>query len=413
MNDSDIRQQMVARERFAPDAEEVHAVVLAGRAAPTSVSRETRRTRLLTAAAAGVVIVIAVAIGLTRFLQPAPQVSSPPPSTPSATSPLSKAAPAWVGIRWNLDTIAQGDIRIAVPADAGGVLQFGAGGQVTGEGRCYTSSGLWTSTGQTFRVKPIARREHSCPSVLDSSTPETMPNQKVIRDALQSLTTVGANEEQVGPQSLTLQSGPYKLIYLNAGPSMTNPSTPEATSTLPASPTSVSQLPTGRAQTSAEATEAGDHATPQRIVGASVYDPMGDGVKDNSDRAPLAVDGNQQTSWDTFSYQQQFPSELKPGVGLTVEFATAIAPTSVTVSSQTPRTIIEIRSATSPDLPYQGTVALARATIASGTPARPGTVEIPLAKAPRSKYLVVFVVHMGAVGSRFQSDINEITVMGH
>jgi len=39
-------------------------------------------------------------------------------------------------------------------------------------------------------------------------------------------------------------------------------------------------------------------------------------------------------------------------------------------------------------------------------------VNIALANAPKSKYLVVFVVHMASDGSQFQSDISEITVNG-
>ena len=144
-----------------------------------------------------------------------------------------------------------------------------------------------------------------------------------------------------------------------------------------------------------------------------MYDPFGGGVKDNTDEVRSAFDGDLSTFWDTFIYKQQFPSALKPGVGLALEFAKALAPTSVTVSSDTPGTVIEIRSAAAPDLPYGQTAALARGTVPTGTAGRPGSVTIPLAGAPRSKYLVVFVVHLGAEGSNFQSDLVEISVLGH
>ncbi len=153
-------------------------------------------------------------------------------------------------------------------------------------------------------------------------------------------------------------------------------------------------------------------AVAQKIVNATVYDPMGDGVKDNTDQAPQAFDGNQQTFWSTFIYKQQFPSELKPGVGLTLEFANPITPTSVTVSSDTPDTTIDVRSAAGPDLPYTQTTSLAQGNIAAATNAAPGSVTIAVPNAPKSKYLVVFVVHMSATGNRFKSDVNEISVAG-
>ena len=185
-------------------------------------------------------------------------------------------------------------------------------------------------------------------------------------------------------------------------------SSPKAQSTTVATGATSRSAPSTR-----PTTPAAPVATVQKILDATtVYDPMGDGVKDNTDQVPLAFDGNPQTFWSTFVYRQQFPSALKPGVGLTLTFANPITATSVTVSSDTPDTTIEIRTAAGPDLPYTQTTALAQGTISSGTNAAPGSVTIPLVAAPLSKYLVVFVVHMAADGSRYRSDINEISVSG-
>lgn len=56
------------------------------------------------------------------------------------------------------------------------------------------------------------------------------------------------------------------------------------------------------------------------------------------------------------------------------------------------------------------TTALARGTITPGTP---GSVKIDLTNAPKSQYLVIFVVQMAAKKSQFQSHINEISVLGN
>ena len=176
--------------------------------------------------------------------------------------------------------------------------------------------------------------------------------------------------------------------------------------------TSASSSGTSAATSSPTSAPAAPVGVVQKITGATVYDPKGDGVKDNTDQTPLVFDGNQQTFWSTFQYKQQFPSTVKPGVGLMLSFGSPISPTSVTVSSDTPDTTVEIRTATGPDATYEQTTAIGSGNIATGTNAAPGTITIKLTKAPKSLYLVVFVVHMAPDNDRFKSHINEISVSG-
>ncbi len=126
---------------------------------------------------------------------------------------------------------------------------------------------------------------------------------------------------------------------------------------------------------------------------------------------PLAFDGNPQTFWRTWVYNQQFPT-LKPGVGLTLVFNAAFTPTSVTVTSQSPGTTFQIRAATAPDLPYAQTTALAQGSVTAGSNSAPGSVTIPVKNAPKSKFLVVFITQLAPVDQKFQSYINEISVSG-
>ena len=199
---------------------------------------------------------------------------------------------------------------------------------------------------------------------------------------------------------------------LSAGPVTTPKPTPAKTTTKPPTPTS-SVATNNTTAAASSAPPAAPAAVVQKITDATVYDPLGNGVKDNTDQAPQAFDGNQQTYWPTFVYKQQFPSALKPGVGLTLVFANPIVPSSVTVSSDTPDTTIEVRATPGPDLPYEQTTALGQGHIATGSNAAPGSVKIALTNAPKSRYLVIFVVHMAADGDGFKSDVNEISVSGN
>ena len=189
---------------------------------------------------------------------------------------------------------------------------------------------------------------------------------------------------------------------------VTKPTPARTSATKPTTASTSGPTPSSSASSSA----APAPAVVQKIESASVYDPKGDGVKDFADRVPLAYDGDPTTFWETFVYIRQFPS-LKPGVGLQLTFAGPITPTSVTVSSDTPNTVVEVRSATGVDLPYEQTTALGRGNIPPGTNGAPGTATIPLTNAPKSQFLVIFVVQMAPTGSRFQSHLNEISVSGN
>ncbi|MEP6560076.1 MAG: murein biosynthesis integral membrane protein MurJ [Nakamurella sp.] len=145
---------------------------------------------------------------------------------------------------------------------------------------------------------------------------------------------------------------------------------------------------------------------PVPIVGGSVFDPQGDGTPDYKDYVDRAFDGNPDSAWLTWVYKAQFPS-LKTGVGLMLELDHEVTPTSVTVTSATKGTVIEVRSATSPTATLEQTTSLGSGTVANGT------ATIALTNAPKSKYLVVFVTQMTPTSDKqFQSKINEIAVQG-
>ena len=84
-----------------------------------------------------------------------------------------------------------------------------------------------------------------------------------------------------------------------------------------------------------------------------------------------------------------------------------MTPSSVTISTLTPDTTIEIRSATSTDPALSSTQVLGSATLLKDP------VTINLTNAPTSQYLLVWVTKLAPYGKQWQSSIAEITVNGH
>ena len=143
------------------------------------------------------------------------------------------------------------------------------------------------------------------------------------------------------------------------------------------------------------------------IVDGTVYDPQGDGKPDYKSYVDRAYDGNPDSAWLTWVYKQQFPS-LKTGVGLMLQLQQQTTPSSVQISSSTPGTTVEIRSATGPAIQLDQTTVLGSGTVTD----QPLT--ITLTNPPKSNYILVFVTRMSKTGdNQYQSKINEIAVAGN
>ncbi|GAA2016673.1 murein biosynthesis integral membrane protein MurJ [Nakamurella flavida] len=210
----------------------------------------------------------------------------------------------------------------------------------------------------------------------------------------------------LGKQALaTVQNTtPIDVSALETGP----PASSSAAEVAPA------PAPTTEAPATTEAapsTPAPPPAAPVGIVGGTVYDPEGDGNKDYTSYVDRAYDGNPDTAWLTLVYFQQFPT-LKPGVGITVQLERAVTPTSVTVTSPSPGTVIEIRTATGPDQPLDQTQVVGTGVVLDGGGGANADLVIPVTAAPSSSYLTVFVTKMNGSGRQWQSKISEIQVTG-
>ena len=84
------------------------------------------------------------------------------------------------------------------------------------------------------------------------------------------------------------------------------------------------------------------------LTGATAYDPPpGDGQEHNTD-AGKATDGDPTTYWYTQTYGSQNFGGLKPGVGLVLQTSSAVKLKSLTVTSDTPGFVAEVKAGSAP-----------------------------------------------------------------
>ena len=221
--------------------------------------------------------------------------------------------------------------------------------------------------------------------------------------AKQVMASIG--DPQVLPNSITapLQSA--------GGPGTSSSGTPTGPGTTTGTTDTTTPGPTTKSTPSTSTQLVAPVAV--KIASATVFDPEGDwrqgGSKDNVGQVPRAFDGDPTTSWKTYDYNQQFPvGGNKQGVGLTLELDKEVTAASVTVTSDTPDTTVEVRSAPGPDADLSATKVLGSGTITNQP------VTINLTGATKSKYLIVWFTKLAPKpdSSKFKSDLTEVSVTG-
>jgi putative peptidoglycan lipid II flippase len=135
----------------------------------------------------------------------------------------------------------------------------------------------------------------------------------------------------------------------------------------------------------------------------SVYDPSRLGSPDHQKDVGKLLDGNPRTGWSTDSYFQQFPI-YKKGLGVMLSFQAPIAASSVTVVSPSPGTVLEIRTATSPNVRLEQTTLIGSATLGAGS------TRIPLRAGPPTRYLLVWITTLSGTKDHHQSQLTELDV---
>jgi serine/threonine-protein kinase len=81
-----------------------------------------------------------------------------------------------------------------------------------------------------------------------------------------------------------------------------------------------------------------------RVVGAKDYDPQGADGSENSNEAPLAIDGNASTAWMTDHYSTAGFGRLKDGVGLWLDLGQSVQVGRVNIRSPLPGWTFELKA---------------------------------------------------------------------
>jgi hypothetical protein len=140
-----------------------------------------------------------------------------------------------------------------------------------------------------------------------------------------------------------------------------------------------------------------------RAKSTAVYDPSGLGHPDNQKDVGKLLDGNPNTVWSTDSYREQFPA-YKKGLGVMLSFDQPVAAASVSVTSESLGTVVEIRTAPSAKASLAQTTLIGTATLGRGT------TQIPLRSGPATRYLLVWITVLGGEKGRRQSKLSEVGV---
>lgn len=138
---------------------------------------------------------------------------------------------------------------------------------------------------------------------------------------------------------------------------------------------------------------------PAAVAEVEVYAPVGDA--DNAGRVDQVIDGDAGTGWKTSTYYQPFPA-LKPGIGVAVSFASAVQLAEVAVTSPSPGTVVEIRSAPSAGADLADTTIIGEATLEDGT------TRIALQDGEPVSYVIVWITQLSGGGSENSSQLNEL-----
>lgn len=139
---------------------------------------------------------------------------------------------------------------------------------------------------------------------------------------------------------------------------------------------------------------------PVKPASAAVFSPQG--TPDNAANAGLAIDGNPATAWSTDAYFQPFPA-LKSGVGLMVTLPDAAKLTSMQITSTTPGSQVEIRTAPSPNTSLDQTRVIGNATLNNGV------TDIPLQSDSATKNVLVWITDLSTTGGKNQTSIAEVS----
>jgi len=178
------------------------------------------------------------------------------------------------------------------------------------------------------------------------------------------------------------------------GPVITNDAAGGAATT--AAPSAAAPATTAPATTTTTTTT----AAAVRIRTATALDPLGDGDEDSA-AAPLAVDGDKSTSWETDRYETAAFGGLKKGLGLAIELRQAAALSSARIDVAGTGGRVQLRTADAAQ--YDGST-----TVGSGAFSN-GTVTINAKDGVgKAKYVILWFTELPATDGGYRLEVSEV-----
>lgn len=229
MNDEELRDGLLARERFAPDPDAVRQTVLAHR--PTEKSKRSPR-RFAAIGIAAAVVLIAGTLGVLRST--AHDVTSPPPTAIPSTatseipSPVKSALASTLERNfWSVATVTAGQPGrplSATPEDFLFVV-FDPDGTVSiSSPLCGNQTVPWRVTNETVTMGTLVPEVDKCPPVPGARPSAAAAPLAAAFRAMTTANTVG----HLDGRSLLLKAGDSVLVFKSTGSSSatSNPQSP-------------------------------------------------------------------------------------------------------------------------------------------------------------------------------------------
>jgi hypothetical protein len=167
-------------------------------------------------------------------------------------------------------------------------------------------------------------------------------------------------------------------------------------------PSSSGQSGQSASSSSASASPSAGRTLP--VVGATVFDPKGDGDPDNAREANLAHDGNPATVWSTYEYRGSAAfGNLKPGVGVLFDLGNAQPLAGVTIATTLPGSSVEVRTGSRPDGQLED-------YSVAGTATLNGSTKVSFSKAVTSRYVLVWFTRLVPSPGGFSANLGEVGV---
>lgn len=148
-------------------------------------------------------------------------------------------------------------------------------------------------------------------------------------------------------------------------------------------------------------------------VAAGDFDPFGDPPNEHPEDVALTVDGKPGTAWETTTYKQNFgPGGLKPGVGLILDLGSSRSVEQVQVTVNGNPTTVELRSAGDVRPSGTGESALSGLDVVARATSAKGKITLTPKDSFETRYLLVWITSLPAVGAEFRASIAEVEVRG-